>query len=300
LTVSEQTVALSHELAHICRCDLFWNVLLNLAKSLFFFHPLFWLIEQESNLTQEIAADELAISRQRQDPVSYGKSLVATIGKLGPALLLPKASLGATGPVKSLTRRLSAMRTMTQTTRPTVVGFGILAGALAVTGILPWRLVAAESDLPMQRVATVTITESSQGNRKTVIAAPKITFKVGQTADVQLDEKSHRVDVTIRSKAGTTPLEHAIEIKITSDSDGKKVVLAAPKVTVPDGVTGEVTTMSINGDTIVVKATVKPVLELNTTVKPVLELHTTVKPVLELNTTVKSVLELHTTAKPVK
>ena len=59
---------LSHELAHTCRRDLFWNLFLSVAKSLFFFHPLFWLIERESYLTQEVAADELAISRQRQDP----------------------------------------------------------------------------------------------------------------------------------------------------------------------------------------------------------------------------------------
>ena len=38
------------------------------------------------------------------------------------------------------------MHNMTKATRPTVVGFGILVAQVAVTAMLPWRLVAADVD----------------------------------------------------------------------------------------------------------------------------------------------------------
>ena len=55
----------------------------------FFFHPLAWLSKRQLKLTQEIAADELAIAQQRHDPVSYGELLVSVVGKFGPARCFP-------------------------------------------------------------------------------------------------------------------------------------------------------------------------------------------------------------------
>jgi hypothetical protein len=112
----------------------------------FFFHPLVWLCERRLRLTQELAADELAVTKRRYDPVSYAQLLVSIVGKLGPARPLPAMSLGTTGPRNSLRKRILAMQWIGQTTRRASLASAALLGAIAIPGLVPWTLVAAEGD----------------------------------------------------------------------------------------------------------------------------------------------------------
>ena len=144
LSISEQTMVLGHELAHIKRGDLLWSIAATVVQAVFFFHPLVWLARQRVNLLQEMAADELAIARQRHDPVSYGKLLVSVVGKLGPARLLSPVAMGTTGSAKTLTRRLVAMEFVGRTSSRIVVTSAILLAGVVLVGLVPWRLVAAE------------------------------------------------------------------------------------------------------------------------------------------------------------
>src|SRR5208283_3512659 len=89
LSPPELGMVLGHELAHIRRGDLLWNLAAAGVRCLFFFHPLVWLSQKRLNLAQEVAADELAILRQHGDPASYGKLLVSVISKIGPSRLIP-------------------------------------------------------------------------------------------------------------------------------------------------------------------------------------------------------------------
>jgi hypothetical protein len=95
-------------------------------------------------LAQEIAADELAITRQQHDPVSYGKLVVSVVGKLGPGRLIPTMSMGTAGPVESLARRLVAMTHFGRVSRRVVVVSGVLLAGVFLVGLVPWRLVAGE------------------------------------------------------------------------------------------------------------------------------------------------------------
>jgi len=144
LSPPELAMVLGHELAHIRRGDLLWNLVAAVVRAVFFFHPLVWLSQRRLNLAQEVAADELAILRQRHDPVSYGKLLVSVISKLGPSRLIPTMSMGTAGSVQSLTRRLVAMANIGRASRGIIVTSGILLAAMVLLGIVPWRLVAAE------------------------------------------------------------------------------------------------------------------------------------------------------------
>ena len=47
LNISEQTMVLGHELAHIRRGDLFWGLVASIVRAVFFFHP-FGLVERTS------------------------------------------------------------------------------------------------------------------------------------------------------------------------------------------------------------------------------------------------------------
>ena len=106
LNATEQTMVLGHELAHIRRGDLCWGLITSLIRAVFFFHPMVWLCERQLKLAQEIAADELAISKQSHDPIGYGNLLVSVIGKLGSKKgsrpLVSAISLETAGPIHSL------------------------------------------------------------------------------------------------------------------------------------------------------------------------------------------------------
>ena len=110
MSISEQKMVLGHELAHIRRGDLLWSTTAAVVRATFFFHPLVWLSHWRLGLSQEVAADELAIAQQKHDPASYGSLLVSVVGKFGPARVLPRASVETAGSMKTLKRRLVATK----------------------------------------------------------------------------------------------------------------------------------------------------------------------------------------------
>jgi beta-lactamase regulating signal transducer with metallopeptidase domain len=137
-------MVLGHELAHVERGDLLWRVVATVVRATFFFNPLMWLSHWRLGLSQEIAADELAIAQQKHDPASYGSLLVSVVGKFGPARVLPRASVETAGSMKTLKRRLVAMKFFSEASRRIVGTSLILLAMVAVLGLVPWRLVAVE------------------------------------------------------------------------------------------------------------------------------------------------------------
>jgi len=131
-------------LAHIRRGDLFWNLMAALVRAVFFFHPLVWIAERRLKLVQEVAADELAIRRQQDDPASYAALLVSIVSKLGPERLLPTMSVGTAGSYESLKQRLVAMRFMKPKSVGNIVSSCLLLAVVGVFGIMPWTVVAQQ------------------------------------------------------------------------------------------------------------------------------------------------------------
>jgi beta-lactamase regulating signal transducer with metallopeptidase domain len=144
LSISEQTMVLGHELAHIQRADLIWGLIASIVRAVFFFHPLVWWSEWQLKLAQEVAADELVIAQQHYDPARYGRLLVSVVSKLGHRPMVSTISMETAGTVHSLARRLVAMTCIGRTSYPVIASSGILLGAVVLLGLVPWRLVAAE------------------------------------------------------------------------------------------------------------------------------------------------------------
>jgi beta-lactamase regulating signal transducer with metallopeptidase domain len=262
LDASEQAMVLGHELAHIRRADLLWTLVATLVRSVFFFHPLVWLNERWLVMAQEVAADELAVAQQHHDPVSYGKLLVSVVSKLGPSRVLPTMSMGTAGPMKSLTRRLSAMSVFGRESRRIVATSGLLLGAVVLLGLMPWKLVAAERQdgekQAIQHLATIKISEGEKDKPKVVLSAPKIVFVPGPDAMIEIGDKARCIEVTVRSLPNEKPMKHMVEVKLIRDPKSKKpFILAAPKITLLDGTTGIV---RMEGSAILeIEATVKAV-----------------------------------------
>lgn len=69
-------VVLAHELAHIRAHDHWVSFLQLLAKAIYFFNPLFFILNRRLNQYREMARDDTAMSSINVSPVDYSKHLV--------------------------------------------------------------------------------------------------------------------------------------------------------------------------------------------------------------------------------
>ncbi len=131
----ELDMALTHELVHLQRGDLWWGLLPALAQHLFFFHPLVHLAAREYAIAREAAVDAAVVAGNRHCRQHYGRLLV----QLG-VTPRPGAGLASASPTfLSLKRRLLMLQNTSSFPR---VGASLIVAAVAVAGVLPLRLVA--------------------------------------------------------------------------------------------------------------------------------------------------------------
>jgi beta-lactamase regulating signal transducer with metallopeptidase domain len=80
----DRRMALAHEVAHIVRGDLRWNLLAAIVDSILFFHPLLWLAGRRYTASLEGACDESALDRARLDRVRFAELLIR-VSRCSPA-----------------------------------------------------------------------------------------------------------------------------------------------------------------------------------------------------------------------
>lgn len=143
---------LAHELAHVRRRDLLWNLLPVTVSCLFYFHPLLWLLRRELAVQTEIATDELAMRASGCLPRQYAASLLGLV-------VLPSRQqeflLGYGVTFRGLRRRIDSIYRHRDESwwRNCTARLAVIA--LALTCIVPWRLtVRAESSLRAQEDST--------------------------------------------------------------------------------------------------------------------------------------------------
>lgn len=66
---------LAHELAHLRRRDCFWKLLSQIAKAVFFFQPLLWLVSRRMEATAEEVCDDVVVELGAE-PATYASRLV--------------------------------------------------------------------------------------------------------------------------------------------------------------------------------------------------------------------------------
>lgn len=99
-------MALTHELIHLRRGDLWWGLLPALAQHLFFFHPLVHLAAREYAIAREAACDAAVVAGHRHCRHDYGRLLL----QLGVAPR-PRGGVASASPsFISLKRRLSMLQ----------------------------------------------------------------------------------------------------------------------------------------------------------------------------------------------
>lgn len=136
LQADELDMALTHELVHLQRRDLWLGLLPALAQHLFWFHPLAHLAAREYGLAREGACDAAVLAGHEHGAREYAQLLL----RLGIAPR-PDAGLASASPDYTfLKRRL----TMLKTTRPLSRAIALSTTLLvAGVGVLPYRITNA-------------------------------------------------------------------------------------------------------------------------------------------------------------
>jgi beta-lactamase regulating signal transducer with metallopeptidase domain len=93
---------LLHELAHLARGDDWWAVLLELVRTVFFFHPFVWWLLNRIERERELLCDEAAVARG-VDPHDYAQMLLEFARR--PGRLTPAGFVGLLYPLRFGRRR---------------------------------------------------------------------------------------------------------------------------------------------------------------------------------------------------
>ncbi len=141
-STSEVRLLLAHELAHVRRRDLAWGWLLAAAQALFFFHPLLWLARREWRLAQEMACDEMAVLATGAPAGDYGTALLRVIERRQEGRAPAFAAAGVVESHRGLRARLAGLESLGGISRRPRLLAGGLVAALALFGLVPWRVVA--------------------------------------------------------------------------------------------------------------------------------------------------------------
>ncbi|WP_226427992.1 M56 family metallopeptidase [Xanthomonas sp. NCPPB 2865] len=156
-------MALTHELIHLRRRDLWWGLLPSLAQHLFFFHPLVHLAAREYATAREAACDAAVVAGHRHCRHDYGRLLL----QLGVAPRPHGGVASASPSFLSLKRRLLMLQNPTSFPR---FGAALILGAVAITGVLPLRLVAMPAAPAVAAASAAAPAKSAAGVSST--AAP--------------------------------------------------------------------------------------------------------------------------------
>jgi beta-lactamase regulating signal transducer with metallopeptidase domain len=70
-----------HELAHVRRRDLFWGWLPEVARLVWWFHPVAYWVVYQVRLERELACDQLALAHGGGTPADYAETLVRVVSR---------------------------------------------------------------------------------------------------------------------------------------------------------------------------------------------------------------------------
>lgn len=150
LSAPELNQILLHELAHLRRRDDWTNLIQQIVRALFFFHPAVWWIERKIALEREIACDD-AVLTETGSPRAYAECLanLAERSFARRSLLMAQAALGR---IRQTSQRIAEILDVNRSKRSSgtwkpavslVAGFAITCAVL--TARAP-RLVGFSSD----------------------------------------------------------------------------------------------------------------------------------------------------------
>ena len=175
LSAPELNQILLHELAHLRRRDDWTNLIQQVVRALFFFHPAVWWIEKKIALEREMACDD-AVLAETESPRAYAECLahLAERSFVHRSLALAQAALGR---VRQTSLRVAEILNANRparssgTWRPAVSLVAGCAIAFAVLGARAPRLIGFENRA-LQNSSSSAVAAVSSYDRPSLPAMP--------------------------------------------------------------------------------------------------------------------------------
>jgi beta-lactamase regulating signal transducer with metallopeptidase domain len=92
---AERRQVLLHELAHVKRHDLVWGWPVEIARIVYFFHPLVRWVVYRLRLERELCCDQLAMARSGHSAAEYAQTLVHVVSHASEPAVLQAAAIAA-------------------------------------------------------------------------------------------------------------------------------------------------------------------------------------------------------------
>ncbi len=160
LADADLDLALGHEFAHLVRRDLWLGLVPALAERLFFFHPLARLAAREYALAREAACDARVLGALEAPAERYGRLLIRFGACPRRAAF---AATGASPTFHLLKRRLLMLQNPTPSGRRAWPWL-VLAGALGVVALAPFRLTAKSEEPRLNGSPQPAVTAQDSGS----------------------------------------------------------------------------------------------------------------------------------------
>lgn len=171
-SLNEQRMALAHELAHVVRRDLIWNMLAAVVQLGVGFLPVCWLAARRYRAAQEAASDALAITRGRLVPRDYASLIVRTVNRHSAHRFdISTVALSQISPFATLTERIRAMQSNSLSRRRQLaaLAFSLMCGLCALA---PWAIAEESSTDAPQPAATETDSATADSDAKSAQDKP--------------------------------------------------------------------------------------------------------------------------------
>ena len=137
-------VVLMHELAHIKRGDFLTQLIVHLARAVYWFNPLIWIASKRIALESEGACDDLVLAQDTKAS-DYAEHLLTVAAGLREGILLPVAAV-AMARSSRLEGRLLAILDARRNRATMNVAAIVVAISLMLGGLLPLAMVRAGDD----------------------------------------------------------------------------------------------------------------------------------------------------------
>lgn len=126
---------LAHEFAHAKRRDLIWNLLAAISTTVFFFHPLTWLVRRRLRIAQELAADDVALRTTGVGVGPYADLVLKIVEKECCRHSRQWLAVNAALNFKELSERIERMHSQPKSNALLFVS----ALILLIAGLVPWH-----------------------------------------------------------------------------------------------------------------------------------------------------------------
>jgi beta-lactamase regulating signal transducer with metallopeptidase domain len=152
---------LAHEISHISRRDLLWEILPTVAGCLFWFNPLVYVAKYQAGLAREMVCDAAAVRLTQSTDADYARMLVEFVSNRRAAV----TCVGMSEAYGAIRARILSVANPIEVSRARFAAIGLTMAVVAVALIVPWSLTKRGFSQASQNSASPVVEDTYKGLR---------------------------------------------------------------------------------------------------------------------------------------